>query len=99
MRAALDGCPIRQVGCACSAPDIPRFEIDFRLPAGVSAGRKKLECWLGRRYLGATEIEVIPDRFWWRIHPTELYQAFLRFLRERQDRGRREANGSGYNCS
>jgi SAM-dependent methyltransferase len=99
VRAAIDGCAIRQVGYVCSAPDIPRFEIDFRLPAGVSAGKKKLECWLRGRYLGATEIDVIPDRFWWRMHPAEFYPAFRRFLRARQDRGRREANGPDYNCS
>jgi SAM-dependent methyltransferase len=88
LRAAIGGRPIRRVNVVCSAPDIPRFEIDFRLPAGVSAGTKQLECWLGRRYLGATEIDVAADRFrrCRRLHPAELYQALRRFLRERPKR-------------
>jgi hypothetical protein len=40
-----------------------RFEIDFKLPAGISAGTKKLECRLGHRYFGATEIVVTADPF------------------------------------
>jgi len=91
LRAAVGGRPIRRVGVVCPAPDIPRFEIDFRLPAGVSAGKNQLQCWLGRRYLGATEIVVIVDRFWWwrRLHPAEVYQALRRFLWERRERLRR----------
>ena len=82
LRAAVDGRPMRRVSLVCSVPDIPRFEIDFRLPFGVSAGKKNLECWLGRRYLGATGIDVAADRFWWwrLLHPAEVYQALRRFL-------------------
>ena len=44
LQATVDGHSIRRVGCVCSAADIPRFEIDFRLPAGCSAGKRMLEC-------------------------------------------------------
>jgi hypothetical protein len=76
------------VSYVCSAPDIPRFEIDFELPGGFSEGKKQLQCWLGRRYLGATEIVVIRDRFHWGrlLHPVELYQALRRFLWEWRQR-------------
>jgi hypothetical protein len=82
LRATVDGRPIRRVSYVCSAPEIPRFEIDFRLPAGVSSGKKQLECRLGRRYLGATEIVVTVDQFPWGrlLHPVELYQTLRRFL-------------------
>jgi SAM-dependent methyltransferase len=82
LRAAVDGRPIRRVSWICSAPDIPRFEIDFKLPGGFSAGEKRLECWHGRRYLGATQIVVTVDRFrrWRLLHPVELYQTLRRFL-------------------
>ena len=90
LRAAVDGRPLRRLSYVCSAPDLQRFEIDFRLPAGISAGKRQLECWLGRRYLGTTEIDVTADRFWrWRLlHPTELYQALRRFRWTRQERSR-----------
>jgi SAM-dependent methyltransferase len=91
LRAILDGSPLRLVNHVCSVPHIPRFEIDFRLPMRVSAGTKRLECWLGSRYLGATQMEVIADRFWWRrrFHPAELLQALRRFLWERREQLRR----------
>ena len=82
LRATVDALPLRRLSYTCSAPDLRRFELDFRLPVRVSPGRKKLECWLGHRYLGATEIDVSVDRFWWfrLLHPTELFQALRRFL-------------------
>ena len=98
LRASIDGRPLQRLSSLCSVPDIPRFEIDFKFPAGISAGAKKLDCRLGHRYLGATEIEVIADPFWWRrrLHPTELYQALRRFLWERRAiPARRATTGSG----
>jgi hypothetical protein len=91
LRAVLDGSPLRLVSHICSVPHIPRFEIDFRLPMRVSAGTKQLECWLGSRYLGATQMEVTADRFWWwrRLHPSELLQTLRRLMWERQEQLRR----------
>jgi ubiquinone/menaquinone biosynthesis C-methylase UbiE len=77
LRADIDGRPLRRINSVCSVPDIPRFEVDFKLPAGISAGTRTLECRLDHRYLGATEIQVTVDPFWWwrRLRRTELYQA------------------------
>ena len=88
LRATIDGRALRRVSSLCSVPEIPRFEIDFKLPSRVSSGTKTLECWLAGRYLGATAIEVAVDPFWWwrRLHPAELYQALRRFRWDRQAR-------------
>jgi SAM-dependent methyltransferase len=81
----VDGRSLRRTAFLCTVPDVPRFEIDFKLPAGVRAGLKQVECRLGRRYLGAWEIVVDRERLWWwsRIQPGEFRQAFRRFLAER----------------
>jgi hypothetical protein len=82
LRATLDGRTLHVIGFVCSSPQLERFEIDFKLPGGIPAGPKKLECWQGWRYLGATPIELAADRFWWRrlLHPVEFYQSLRRFL-------------------
>jgi SAM-dependent methyltransferase len=82
LRATVNGKSVPRTSFLCTIPDIPRFEIDFRLPAGMTAGKKRLECWHGRRYLGAWEIIVDRERFWWwsRIQPGEIFQAIRRFL-------------------
>ncbi len=100
LRVTLDGQPTRRMSLLCTLPDIPRFEINFRLPPGGSAGRKQLEFRLGSRYLGALEIVVAPHPFWWRsrLHPSELYQALRRFLWERNQRLRSRTDGSSYTC-
>lgn len=98
LRAIVNGRPLHRRSIVCSAPDIPRFDIDFRLPAGVSPGTKQLECWLGRRYLGATEILVTEDGFWWRRlrHPAEFYQALRRLVWEQQKRLWRKTEETRY---
>jgi SAM-dependent methyltransferase len=80
--ASVAGRVIRATGSVCTAPDIRRFEVDFKLPSGIPAGANRLEYRLGRRYLGTFEIMVTADRFWWwrRLHPAELYQAAKRYL-------------------
>lgn len=84
LRVTVNGRSIPRTSFLCIAPDIPRFAVDFRLPATTAAGRKQLECWHGRRYLGAWEIVVDRDRFWWwsRIYPGEFRHAIRRFLRD-----------------
>lgn len=81
LRVTVNGRPVRRTSLRCTVPDIPRFEIDFGLPAGITAGEKQLQCWHGRRYLGAWEIVVDRDRFWWwsRLWRVEIYQAIRRF--------------------
>lgn len=88
----------RRAALVCTAPGIPRFEIDFKLPAGCSVGPKQLECRLGPRFLGTFEIVVAPERFWWRrrLHPAELYQAARRGLWAWQEKRLRNSPGSGY---
>lgn len=88
LRVTANGRSIPRTSFLCTVPNIPRFEIDFRLPVGTSVGRKRLECWQGRRYLGAWEIIVDRERLWWwsRIHPGEFRQAIRRFLWEREAR-------------
>jgi SAM-dependent methyltransferase len=83
LKVTANGRSMRRTSFLCSVPDIPRFEVDFRLPAGAKAGKQRLECWLGKRYLGAWEIIVDRERLWWwsRIHPGEFSQAIRRFLR------------------
>jgi ubiquinone/menaquinone biosynthesis C-methylase UbiE len=101
LRVTLDRQRMRPMSLVCTAPDIPRFAINFHLPPRVSAGRKQLEFRLGSRYLGTFEIVVAPDRFWWRsrLHPSELYQALRRFLWARNERLRSRTDGSSYTCS
>jgi hypothetical protein len=101
MEASVAGRAIRATGSVCVAPDIPRFEVDFKLPAGISAGANRFECRLGRRYLGAFEITVSANRFWWwrRLHPAELYQGAKRYLRARADALRGNTENAGYSGS
>ena len=42
----------------CVEPRAPRFEVNFRLPAGLPAGRHRLEIQVGQRALLPAEIEV-----------------------------------------
>jgi SAM-dependent methyltransferase len=81
LEASVAGRVILPIRSVCTAPNIPHFEVDFKLPTGISAGANRLEYRLGRRYLGSFEIMVTPDRFWWwrRLHPVELYQAAKRY--------------------
>jgi hypothetical protein len=65
LRAAVNGRPARRTSFLSSIPDRPRFEVDFVLPARSPAGKNRVEFWLGRRYLGAWDIIVDRDRFWW----------------------------------
>jgi ubiquinone/menaquinone biosynthesis C-methylase UbiE len=85
VKVIVNGRSLRRTAFLCTVPDIPRFEIDFKLPAGTGAGRKQVECWQGRRYLGSWEINVDQERLWWwsRIQPGEFRQAFRRFFEER----------------
>jgi SAM-dependent methyltransferase len=85
LRVTIDGRSLRRRAFLCTVPDIPRFEIDFKLPAGTTAGQKRVECRQGRRYLGAWEIIVDRERLWWwsRIQAGEFRQSFRRFLAER----------------
>ena len=85
VRVTVNGKSISRTSFLCSVPDIPRFEIDFRLPAGTTAGKKLLECRQGRRNLGAWEIVVDHERLWWwsRIQPGEFLPAIRRLLRAR----------------
>lgn len=79
-RVQVDGQPARTITCHCVVPRIPRHQITVRLPAGIGSGLKRLECWLGPRFVGAAQITVARDRFWWlrRLHPVDLYQAIRR---------------------
>jgi ubiquinone/menaquinone biosynthesis C-methylase UbiE len=101
LRVTVNGKPARRLSLLCTLPHIPRFEIDFQLPRGGSAGRKQLEFQLGSRYLGTSEIVVAPQRFWWlkRLHPGEFYQALRRFLWERNEKLRSRVDASSYTCS
>jgi len=85
LRATVDGRPAALAALVCTAPYLPRFEVDFKLPAGTTQGRHQLECWHGRRFLGTWEIVAERDQFWWwrRIQPAEMVQSLRRFLRER----------------
>jgi hypothetical protein len=87
IRATIDGRPLQEIARRCVVPFIPRHEIDFRLPAGVS-GSKRLECWLGKRSLGRTDLLVENDLFarLSRLRPTDFYQAVRRMVWRRQER-------------
>jgi hypothetical protein len=83
LEAAVAGRVIQAAGSFCTAPEVPRFEVDFKLPRGISAGTNRIEFRLGCRYLGAFELVVAGDRFWWcrrLLHPAELYQAAKHYL-------------------
>lgn len=82
LQATLDGRRLRRLSIACTVPEIPRFEIDFKLPTRSSPGKKPLEILLGERSLGAYEITIRPDWRWWRrvLHPAEFWQAVLRVM-------------------
>ncbi len=80
LRVTVGGQPTRYLSSWCPAPDIPRFEVSFRLSAACARGTNNLECWLGPSFLGCFEIFVTRDRLWWwrMCHPAELYQGFRR---------------------
>jgi hypothetical protein len=42
----------------CCDPRVPRWEVNFRLPGGVAPGPAEVRLWLGRRVLGAVEVNV-----------------------------------------
>jgi SAM-dependent methyltransferase len=98
LKASLAGYVIQANRSVCTVPDIPRFEVDFRLPTGIPKGTNRLEYRLGHRYLGAFQIIVSPYRLWWlrRLHPAELYQAAKRYLWAREERLRQTTANTGY---
>jgi ubiquinone/menaquinone biosynthesis C-methylase UbiE len=85
LTATVDSRLATRASTVCSVPHLPRFEIDFKLPAGISTGTHILECRHGKRFLGSWELVVDRDRFWWlrRMQPAEMYQSLLRLVRER----------------
>jgi SAM-dependent methyltransferase len=60
-RAAVDGTNIPDLETFCTDPLPRRWEVNFHLPAGLTAGPHTLEFWLGRRRFAPVSIEV-PDR-------------------------------------
>jgi SAM-dependent methyltransferase len=76
LKVTVNGRSIRRTAFLCTVPSAPRFEIDFKLPAGTTPGTKKLECWHGRRYLGSWEIVVDREPLWSRS--TRAIQRFLK---------------------
>jgi SAM-dependent methyltransferase len=57
-RAAIDGESAREVEYFCVDPLYQRYEFNFRLPEGMSAGARTLAIALGRRDFAAVHIEV-----------------------------------------
>lgn len=64
----------------CSSPDVPRFEIYFKLPRTRLHGKVSLDCRIDGRSIGPCDVEVAKDSFWWVTlsHPFEMLQAFRR---------------------
>jgi SAM-dependent methyltransferase len=88
LRVSADGFALRLAGVVCTDPGIPRFEVDFKIPASSKPGTRQLECRLGRRYLGSFEIVLAaksPYAWLRRMHPVDVYQAARRFVRTRQN--------------
>src|SRR6185312_15833111 len=61
-RAAVDGIPVREVETFRTDPLASRYEVNFRLPAGIAAGGHVLEIHLGPRKLTRIGIEVVRSR-------------------------------------
>ena len=59
--ATIDGLPVRNVDIFCADPLPPRHEINFDLPEGLTPGVHVLEMRLGKRFLGACELDVITE--------------------------------------
>ncbi len=56
--AAIDGAPVTDVDTFCTDPLPRRWEVNFRVPAGLAPGPHVLELSLGRRRFAPVEIEI-----------------------------------------
>jgi len=57
-QAEIDGKPVTDLDIFCADPLPPRYEINFRIPAGLSPGSRRLTMRLGRRLLPAMDLEL-----------------------------------------
>jgi SAM-dependent methyltransferase len=57
--ASIDGRHVTNIDIFCADPRPPRHEINFHLPEGTVPGTHSLSMRLGRRWLGAVQIEVL----------------------------------------
>jgi SAM-dependent methyltransferase len=60
--AAVDGLPVEDAEHFCVDPRLPAWEINFRLPEAIGAGRHELICRLGRRAFAPAGIDVEPSQ-------------------------------------
>lgn len=59
LEARLDGEPLEAAERFLADPRLPKWEINYRVPAGRGPGRFRFELRLGRRVLAVRELEVI----------------------------------------
>jgi SAM-dependent methyltransferase len=57
--ATVDGLPAPILEILKTDPQVPRYEVNFGLPASISSGRHVLETWMRTRMLTKLEIEVM----------------------------------------
>jgi ubiquinone/menaquinone biosynthesis C-methylase UbiE len=57
-RASLGGRSVEDYDIFCTDPRVPKHEINFDVPAGVTKGRNFLNASLGRRRFAALELEI-----------------------------------------
>lgn len=57
--ATIDGLPVEDLEFFCTDPLPPRFEVNFRLPEGIGMGSHVLDLKLGRRSMGAVNLDVV----------------------------------------
>jgi ubiquinone/menaquinone biosynthesis C-methylase UbiE len=58
--ATIDGRPVERLEFLCVDPRPPRYEVNLRLPEGLSAGRYRLEIQIGRRRLLPADVDIFP---------------------------------------
>lgn len=58
--ATIAGLPVRDWEIRCTDPLPPRYEVNFRLPEGLRAGKHEMRVTIGQRVLAPVEIETTP---------------------------------------
>ncbi len=57
--ATIDGVPVERLESLCTDPLADRYEVNFRLPSGISPGPKRILVRLGQRELSPVDIDVV----------------------------------------
>ena len=60
-QAAIDGSPVTGIDIFCADPLPPRYEINFDVPAELSAGPHVLSMRMGHRKLGQVTLDIVKD--------------------------------------